>query len=49
MSVVEDAEEPASFDAPYIVYSEEDECVFKRFACADGPWFFTSLIHSFFL
>ena len=38
-SVVEHAEGPVPFDAPRIVYSEEDERALETFARANGPLF----------
>ena len=52
-SVVEHTEGPVSFDAPRIVYSEEDERAIEAFARAKGAWLLfsislTKLAHSSF-
>jgi alcohol oxidase len=37
-SVVENAEGPVSFDAPRVVYSDEDERALEAFVRANGSW-----------
>jgi alcohol oxidase len=37
-SVVEHTEGPVSFDAPRVVYSEEDERVLEAYVRANGTW-----------
>ena len=36
-SIVENAEGPVAFDAPRVVYSEDDELALEAFARANGP------------